>query len=83
MRFPSYKRPPVKVVRKQKEKPDYRCRDCSHHYGDYEKGYDGKPFLCHCDLGEAAPVKRKTDYNKFYKFLNDEACEKFNKQTTN
>lgn len=79
MRFPTYKRPPVKVDKKPKVEEKHLCRDCSHHYGDFQRNADGKPFLCHCDLGDKAPVKCPTDFTKFYKFLDDEACIKFNK----
>jgi hypothetical protein len=43
----------------------YRCRDCKHSYNYFEIGANGKPFLCRCP------------YEKWAKFLNDPACDKF------
>lgn len=88
VRFPKYSKPPVKAQeRKPKEKVKHYCRECAHCYGDEysqtkQLSYEKKPFLCHCDLGEDAPVKPRTDFNKYYKFLRDEACRRFEERAS-
>lgn len=46
-------------------KPSFKCRDCKHHYGDHEVGFDGKFFLTKCP------------FKKWSVFLKDDACENF------
>ena len=46
---------------------EYHCRDCMHHYGDYERDFYGNPFMCLCKKSEWAKMLDMPQCAKFKK----------------